>query len=77
MGTAALSASYLTALMRDSPFHRIALLAGAFLACVALNGCIVIGYHSHRGGFFLWPRGFGLLLIVILVVALMRPRRWQ
>ena len=62
--------------MRDSPFHRIALLAGAFLACIALNGCIVIGTRSH-GGFFLWPRGFGLLLIVILVVALMRPRRWQ
>jgi membrane associated rhomboid family serine protease len=62
--------------MRHTPLHRIALLAGASLACIALNGCIIIGGSSRHGGFFLWPRGFGLLILVIVVIALMRPRRW-
>ncbi len=61
--------------MRDSPLHRIALVVGGFLTCTALNGCIIIGSSRH-GGFFLWPRGFGLLILVIIVIALMRPRRW-
>jgi hypothetical protein len=61
--------------MRDSLLHRIALAAGGLLACITLDGCIIIGSSRH-GGFFLWPRGFGLLILVIIVIALMRPRRW-
>lgn len=41
--------------------------------CLGLNGCVVVG-ASSRGGFFLWPGGFGLLFILVIVFLLMRRR---
>ncbi len=38
----------------------------AILVAVSQTGCVVVGYSS-RGGWFLWPGGFGLLLIVLLL----------
>lgn len=32
-------------------------------ACSALSGCVMLGYSS-RGGFFLWPGGLGLLVLL-------------
>jgi hypothetical protein len=39
-----------------------------------LTGCVAVGYSS-RGGWFFWPRGFGLLFILILMVFLIRRKR--
>lgn len=30
-------------------------------------GCIVVGGYTSRGGWFVWPGGFGLLLIILLL----------
>jgi hypothetical protein len=32
-------------------------------ACSALSGCVMVGYSS-RGGFFVWPGGIGLLVLL-------------
>jgi hypothetical protein len=44
------------------------------LCLLTSSACVGIGYSS-RGGWFLWPGGLGLLLMIILVVFLMRRRR--
>ena len=38
----------------------------ALALCAGLTGCVVIG-GSSRGGFFLWPGGLGLLLMIVLL----------
>ncbi len=37
------------------------------------SGCIMAGYSS-RGGWFLWPGGLGLVVIVVLWMLLSRGR---
>ncbi|SEC09228.1 hypothetical protein SAMN05443244_2629 [Terriglobus roseus] len=32
-------------------------------ACSALSGCVMVGYSS-RSGFFFWPGGLGLLVLL-------------
>lgn len=44
------------------------------LACSALTGCIVAG-ASSTGGWFIWPGGLGLVVIVLLAIFLLRGRR--
>ena len=39
-----------------------------------LSGCVAVGYTSG-GGWFVWPGGLGLLLVVVLLVFLLRGRR--
>ncbi len=52
---------------------KFLILSGVGLAWL-LTGCVAVGYSS-RGGWFVWPGGFGLLLIVLLVLFLLRGRR--
>ena len=37
------------------------------------SGCIVAGY-STNGGWFLWPGGFGLFVIIVLLFLFRRGR---
>lgn len=48
--------------------------AAAGLLCLgSLTGCVVVG-ASSRGGFFVWPGGVGLVLLILLVVIVLRRR---
>lgn len=38
------------------------------------TGCVAVGYSSG-GGWFIWPGGLGLLVIIILVLFLVGRRR--
>lgn len=55
--------------------HPLRTLAAALLLLspFALTGCIVAG-GSSRGGWFIFPGGFGLILMILLVVFLLRRR---
>ena len=44
-----------------------------FLFASTLTGCFVIG-ASSRGGFFIWPGGLGLLVIIVILALLLRRR---
>jgi hypothetical protein len=49
-------------------------MAGVWLAVASmLSGCVAVGY-SRGGGWFIWPGGLGLLLVVVLIVMLLRRR---
>ena len=37
--------------------------------------CIVAGGYSSRDGWFFWPGGLGLLVLVAIVLLLLRRRR--
>lgn len=43
----------------------------ALAACGLLTGCIAVGYSSS-GGWFLWPGGIGLLIVLVVVILLLR-----
>ena len=45
----------------------------ASLVCVLCTGCMVVGYRSG-GGWFVWPGGFGLILLVLAILFFMRRR---
>ena len=53
----------------QNQMKRISLLA--LLLGSTQTACIAVGYSS-RGGWFLWPGGLGLLVVVLLVVFLLR-----
>lgn len=59
--------------------HLFGLSRGRLLAIAALalssglEGCVVVG-ASSRGGFFVWPGGLGLLVLLLAVVFLLRRR---
>ena len=53
--------------------QRMMLVALTGTLCIALSGCLAVGYSSG-GGWFIWPGGLGLLVIVLLVLFLMRRR---
>ncbi len=44
------------------------------MVCVPLTGCIAVGYTSG-GGWFVWPGGLGLLLLLIAIVLFVLRRR--
>lgn len=46
--------------------RSLLLLVSGLGACSALSGCVVVGYSS-RGGFFLWPGGLGLLVLLAVL----------
>ena len=59
-----------------NPPHRtrnLALLLGGLGACNLLSGCVMVGYSS-RGGFFVWPGSLGLLILLVVLWLLFRPR---
>lgn len=35
--------------------------------------CVTVGY-SNRGGWFFWPGGLGLLIVILIVVWLLKRR---
>ena len=47
------------------------LLAVAF--ALTQSSCVAVGYSSG-GGWFIWPGGLGLLVIILLVFFLLRRR---
>lgn len=49
------------------------LLLSGGAAASTLSGCVMIGYSS-RSGFFVWPGGLGLLLLLLVLWLLLRPR---
>ncbi len=51
----------------------LAALSLSLLLSLGLTGCVVVG-ASSRGGFFIWPGGLGLLVLILLVVFLLRRR---
>jgi hypothetical protein len=40
---------------------------------LSLSGCLVVGYSS-RGGAFIWPGGFGLLVLLAVLYFFLRGR---
>jgi hypothetical protein len=40
---------------------------------LGLSGCLVVGYSS-RGGAFIWPGGFGLLVLLAILYFFLRGR---
>jgi hypothetical protein len=40
---------------------------------LSMTGCVMFG-ASSSGGFFIWPGGLGLLVMILLVVWLLRRR---
>jgi hypothetical protein len=55
--------------------RRCGILTAGLALTGTLFGCLVVGV-SNRGGWFVWPRGFGLLFIfAMLVILLLRRRR--
>ena len=57
-----------------SSIRTLSLLTASLLASTALTGCIVAGASSN-GGWFVWPGGLGLVVIVLLAIFLLRGRR--
>jgi len=39
-----------------------------------LSGCLVVGYSS-RGGAFIWPGGFGFLILLAILYFFLRGHR--
>lgn len=50
------------------------LLMVGLVGSVTLTGCLVAGYSSSGGG-FLWPGGFGLVVLLALLFFFLRGRR--
>ncbi len=45
----------------------------ALVVAGLLTGCVAVGYSSG-GGWFVWPGGLGLLVLVLLLLFLLRRR---
>lgn len=58
---------------RASNLRMISVGVIGLLASAMLTGCIMVG-HSSGGGWFIWPGGLGLVLMVLLVLFIARRR---
>ncbi len=45
------------------------------LLLVTQTACIAVGGYSSSGGWFIWPGGLGLIVIVLLLFFLLRRGR--
>jgi len=54
-------------------FRLVLWLVAGFVGLSGLSGCLVAGYSS-RGGGFIWPGGFGMVILVVVLWLLMRRR---
>jgi Na+/proline symporter len=54
-------------------FRRICTLLASCIGAAGLAGCVAVGYSSGRG-WFVWPGGLGLLIIVLIIVFVLRRR---
>ncbi len=52
---------------------QLAIAICGLLAAASTTGCLVVG-HSTGGGWFVWPGGLGLVVIVLLVLFVLRRR---
>ena len=50
-----------------------AVLASHLLMSAVLSGCVVVG-HRNGGGWFIWPGGLGLFLVILLLFPFLRRR---
>lgn len=55
-------------------FARVGVTGAALLLLGALTGCVAVGYSSG-GGWFVWPGGLGLILLLLLLFFVLRGRR--
>lgn len=53
---------------------RAGVTVAALLGLSALTGCVAVGYSSG-GGWFVWPGGLGLVLLLLLLFFVLRGRR--
>jgi hypothetical protein len=53
-------------------FGKVGVLLAASITTAGLSGCLVAGASS--GGWFVWPGGLALLVVVLLIVFAMRRR---
>jgi hypothetical protein len=54
--------------------NKAVLIITTLLLTLSLSACVGVGYSS-RGGWFVWPGGCGLLVLILLIVFFMRRRR--
>ncbi len=55
-------------------FARVGVTGAAVFLLGALTGCVAVGYSSG-GGWFVWPGGLGLILLLLLLFFVLRGRR--
>jgi ABC-type proline/glycine betaine transport system permease subunit len=53
--------------------RTICTLLASWIGAAGLSGCVAVGYSSGRG-WFVWPGGLGLLIIVLIIVFVSRRR---
>ena len=53
---------------------KVILIIFTLLLALSFSSCVGVGYSS-RGGWFVWPGGCGLLVIILLILFLSRRRR--
>lgn len=53
---------------------RVGLTGASLVVLSALTGCVAVGYSSG-GGWFVWPGGLGLVLLLLLLFFVLRGRR--
>ena len=59
-------------LQREGSLARVAGTGAAgLLLCSMLTGCLAVGYSSG-GGWFIWPGGLGLVVLILVIVFLLR-----
>ena len=60
--------------LRRLEARHFGILAAGLLLALTQTGCLVAGY-STRGGGFIWPGGFGLVILVLLLLFFLRRGR--
>ena len=53
--------------------RTVGLALAAWALLLTQTGCVAVGYRSG-GGWFVWPGGLGLVVMVLLVLFLLRRR---
>ncbi len=53
--------------------RAVAVVLMGLVAAGSLSGCLAVGYTSG-GGWFVWPGGLGLVLLIALVLLVLRRR---
>ena len=53
---------------------RSVLAAAGLGLTTTMTGCVAVGYSSG-GGWFVWPGGLGLVLLVLVLLFVLRGRR--